>query len=365
MNIAIYSTQIIPSNPNLDEYGGLELIAGLQAKYFDEKGHNVNLFACKNSFFSKQDHEQKLCSDNSHLYAVGEKGCNPVEAWKTYWDTPETKKVLKEADIICDHSWNWYPYSIYDEIKNICHVEHGPNPSFFTKPLWKYPNMIAVSFNHARILMKMAPGLTWRAVQNSIPLWKYNIKKNKSDRLLWLSRIYEPKGTHRAIKIAEKLQTPIDIVGGSWGDDQRYINKIKNMCEKSQYAKYVGHVTFQQKLEYLSNAKCVIMPIQEKDFETINFPGWEWNEPFGLVTPEANAVGTPVVVSPNCGWNETMIHGYNGFHANTDEEFIYYIKKIDEIKPDNCRKIAEHFDYKIMGENYLNLFKEIIEGEKW
>jgi len=47
MKIVIYSTQVIPTNPDIDEYGGLELIAGLQAKYFDEKGHDVSLFACK------------------------------------------------------------------------------------------------------------------------------------------------------------------------------------------------------------------------------------------------------------------------------------------------------------------------------
>lgn len=368
MDIVIYSTQVIPTDANLDEYGGLELIAGLQAKYFDENGHNVSLFACKNSYSSKDKDGKKEGSNHSHLYAVGPKGTNPVQAWKTYWDNPETKKILKNADIICDHSWNWYPYSVYKELKNICHVEHGPNPSFQTKPPMPYPNMIAVSFNHARLLMRMAPGLTWRTIQNSIPLWKYNFNNkpiNERERLLWLSRIYEPKGTHRAIQIAEKLQMPIDIVGGSWGDEPTYITKIKNMCEKSQYATLVGHVTFKQKLEYYHNAKCVIMPIVERNFETIKHPNWEWNEPFGLITPEANACGTPVIVTPNCGWNETMLHGYNGFYANTDEEFQYFIRRIDEIKPENCRKIAEHFDYKIMGENYLKLFKEIMEGNTW
>ncbi len=369
MNIVIYSTQVIPTNPNLDEYGGLELVAGLQAKYFEEKGHEVHLFACAGSYFSKDKDGVKEGNSKSHLYAMGPKGTNPVDAWKSYWDNPVTQKIIKDADIVCDHSWNWYPQAAYREIKKFCHVEHGPNPSFRTKPPMDKPNMIAVSFNHARILMRMVPGLTWRAVQNGIPLWKYDYSPRpicERERLLWLSRIYEPKGTHRAIKIAEELKMPIDIVGGSWGDDPGYINKIRAMCEKSEYATLVGHVSFLKKLEFYRNAKVVLIPIVEKGYETIkSHPQWEWNEPFGLIGVEAGACGTPFIVSPNCGWNETMVHGYNGYYANSDEEFKYFVKQIDEIKPENCRRMAEQFSYEIMGENYLKIFKEIIEGASW
>ena len=373
MKICLYSTQVIPSSPNLDEYGGLEEICGLQAKYFDEQGHDVSLFACKGSFFSEEDHKEGLCSDRSHLYAVGPKGIDPVQAWKTYWDDPKTRQVLKDADIVVDHSWNWYPYSVHNELKHICHIEHGPNPSFRTKPPLDKPNMISVSFNHAKTLMKMSPGLIWRSVQNSIPLWKYNMNNkpiNERERLLWISRLYFPKGAHRAIKIAENLKMPIDIAGGSFGQIKEYENLIKDMCDKSSYANFLGPVDFQKKQELFSNAKCVILPIIEQISEEdarkyMQHGAWTWTEPFGLVTPECNACGTPCIVVPNCGWDETMIHGYNGFFANTNKEFQYFISQVDTIKPEDCRSMAERFDYKIMGENYLKLFNEIIGGNGW
>jgi glycosyltransferase involved in cell wall biosynthesis len=44
---------------------------------------------------------------------------------------------------------------------------------------------------------------------------------------------------------------------------------------------------------------------------------------------------------------------------------MYYIKRIDEIKPENCRKHAEHFSYERMAEEYLKLYKEVIEGRTW
>jgi glycosyltransferase involved in cell wall biosynthesis len=217
--------------------------------------------------------------------------------------------------------------------------------------------------------MKLAPGTNWRAVQNGIPTYKYTFNSKpiaERERLLFVSRMYLPKGVHRAIEIANMMKMPIDIVGGSFGDLSNYTEQIKKMCEQSQYgAKFHGEVSFAKKLEFYMSAKCVILPIIEYGMTDAQGKPWEWHEPFGLVTSEAGACGTPTIVTPNGGWNESMMHGFNGYFANTNEEFCYYLKRINEIKPENCRWAAERFDYKIMGENYLKLFKEIIESGGW
>jgi len=364
MKIALYSTQVIPTSPDLDEYGGLELIVGLQAKYFDEMGHEVHLFGCKGSWNPPK----------GHLYVVGEKGTNPIQAWKAYWDDPRTRKVLKDADIVCDHSWNFYCYSVFNELKHVCHPWHGPDPGFRAKPPYEKPNFISISFSHAKQMMKIAPGTVWRTVYNGIPTYKYTVNKKplaERERLLWLSRLYYPKGAHRAIEIANSLKIPIDLAGGSFGQIPAYEQLVKKMCEESKYATFLGPVSFAKKLELYRNAKCVILPIiesisNEDTTKYMGHPGpWDWHEPFGLVVAEAGAAGTPTIVTPNGGWVESLIHGYNGFFANTNDEFAYFVKRIEDIKPENCRKRAEDFDYKIMGANYLKSFKEIIEGKGW
>lgn len=352
MKIGLYSTFIFPSTPTLDGYGGLELIVGLLAKYYDDHGHEVHLFGAMGSYQPK------------HGFIYAPQGTNDeIAGWKMFMQSHQTKQALQDVDILHDHSWNYIPYSIYKERQGrICKTHHGPDPGFKQKPPYEKNNLIGVSQNHAKNLSAMS-GCTWRGVENGIDLSCYPFKKEKQDYLLWVSRIFPPKGCHRFIDICDKLQMKGYILGGSFGQDPEYISLIKQKLSNSKFVSVVGElgvaVPFQKKLEMYQNAKAVIMPIVEQ------YNQYQFIEPFGLIVPEANACGTPTIVCPSGGWNETTLHGFNGFFANTDEEFIYYIKRIDEIKPENCRNHAEYFSYERMAREYLHLYKEIAEGRGW
>ena len=362
MIISIYSTQVIDTRPDLDRYGGLELVMGLLTKYIDEETeHTVYLFATENSYVPKKA--------DSYLFSVGKAGTDPIMALKEFWRDERSRKALMESDICLDASWGYYLYApgIYEKLKNVAKSWHGPDPGWKEPPKHvKKPNLIAVGFNIAKYLSEVT-GYEWRAVHNGIDLsrYKYNPKPiSEREYLVWLSRLYPPKGAHEAIRIANKLEIPIHIVGGSFGDPGNYVNLIKKMCEESKYATFHGEVSHEKKVELLRNAKAVILPIIEKNI-TSNGRTYIWREPMGIVGIEANACGTPFIVRPSYGWTETLIHGYNGFHANSIEEFKYYIERVDEIKPENCRRIAEHFNYKRMAKEYLKLFEEILAGRKW
>ena len=53
MRIGLYSTSHLPTQPVLDGYGGVEVIVGSLAKYFDEHNHEVHLFAAEGSYEPK------------------------------------------------------------------------------------------------------------------------------------------------------------------------------------------------------------------------------------------------------------------------------------------------------------------------
>ena len=352
MKITLYSTHIIDTPPK--KYGGLENICYLLIRYLCDAGHQVNLFATRESYKPP----------TGNLFSAGSAGqIHPMMAWKAYWDTPQSKQALKDADIVCSMDWDYAPYAVSSELKHLCHVHHGPDPGFKNKPPIPKPNLIAVSHNHAKNMMRLAPGTEWRSVQNGIDLAQYPFKKEKEDYLLWVGRLYAPKGPHRFIDICEKLQMKGIICGGSFGDDPQYRQFVQTKLNTSKLVTVVGglgqEISHEEKVKLYQNARCVVQPSVD-DASAGNFI-----EPFGLIIPEANACGTPTVVLPSGGWNESTIHGYNGFYANTDDEFCYYIKRIDEIQPENCRKMAEMFDYKIMGKNYVKLFEEILAGRGW
>ena len=355
MKIVIYSTQIIPTTPDLKGYGGHEVVIGNLAKYIDENTeHTIHLFATEESYQPK----------SGHLFAVGKAGTNPVVAWKAYWNDERSRKALMESDIVVDASWGYYPYAVADKLKHICHIHAGPDPGFRQPPPVKKPNLITVGFQLARRFSEQT-GLEWRAVHNGIDISKYPFKREKEDYFLFVGRIYEFKAPHRFIQICDKMKHKGIIIGGSFGDNPEYRKLINDMVEKSKFVEYLGEVPFEKKVELMQNAKAVVVPnvyrLPLKDGKGYA----EFPEPFGLVPVEAAAVGSPVVSSPIYGLTETLIHGLNGFHANSIDEFIYYLKRIDEIKPEDCRRVAEHFRYERMGEEYLKLFEEVIEGRGW
>lgn len=298
-----------------------------------------------------------------------------IEGYEFVYDleVEETNRFIASG-VVAHNSWMYCPYLQAKELKALCHTHHGPDPGFQVKPPVDKPNLMAVSPNHAKKLMQyqwsnpdgtLQPPMdcVWRGVNNGIDVEKYPFTKEKGDYFLWVGRLFPFKAPHRFIDICDKMQVPGKIVGGSFGQDPGYVSLIKQKLAASKYVTCVGEpgvsVPTKKIIELYMGAKAVVQPSVEY-LPLSNGKGYaKFIEPYGLIIAEANACGTPVVVTPSGGWQSTLRHGVNGFFANSDEEFIYYLRRINEIKAEDCRAVAELFSYKVMGEEYLKLYKEI------
>ena len=89
------------------------------------------------------------------------------------------------------------------------------------------------------------------------------------------------------------------------------------------------------------------------------------NEPFGLCAVEAMACGTPVIATKDGAIPEIVEEGKVGFTCYSIDEMCEAVKRIDGIKPEDCRMHAEKFSREAMGENYLKLYKSILNNGEW
>ncbi len=351
MKIALYSTATIPTQPFLNGYGGVEYTVGNLAEIFDGMGHEVSLFGAKGSYKPK--------NGNLHEFS-GE-------------DMPEHKRELamfnffrrlpfENLDIFHDHSHWHYPAKLVPKIKYTytLHALKANTQDF--KSDYKYNGILQCT--HHSQYESWLTGKEYRVATGGLNLKHFPFQKEKGERLLWISRLFEPKGAHDAIKIAEMAKTPIDIVGGSFIDTPIYTNKIKRMCKESKYANYVGSVTHDEKIKYYQNAKALVFPVAQF-INPISMGLNLWIEALCLVPMEALACGTPVIASPNGIISDVVHDGMTGYLAINKRDFVDRIKQIDNIDPQMCRCRAEYFSLNRTANRYLDLYKQILEGKTW
>jgi len=87
-----------------------------------------------------------------------------------------------------------------------------------------------------------------------------------------------------------------------------------------------------------------------------------WEEPFGLVMPEAMACGTPVIAFPRGAAPEIIVNGKTGYLVNGVDEMAEAVYRVDRLDPKDCRHhVQEHFDVPVMVDGYLAVYEWIIQ----
>lgn len=183
---------------------------------------------------------------------------------------------------------------------------------------------------------------------------EYRFRDQKDDFFLFLSRIdWDVKGLDWAIDVTKRAGVRLIIAGNF--HRKTFVNSywrgpLKRHLGENCY--YVGPVGGELKVTLLAGAKALIFPTQ-------------WPEPFGIVTIEALASGTPVITTRNGAIPEIVEHGRHGFLCETRDEMVDAVKNIDKIRSADClKRVEEAFHYKKMTEEYLRLYHSILETYK-
>ena len=141
----------------------------------------------------------------------------------------------------------------------------------------------------------------------------------------------------------------LDLVGGTFIEDMTYLNHIRSQCDGKRIIMH-ENASHALKLQMMRNAKCLLVPSR-------------LNEPFGLVSVEAMACGTPIIALNDGAIPEVVTEG--GIVCTDIEAMAMAVKEISNIHPKTCLRNAQRFSRENMAGGYLKLYREILNGNEW
>lgn len=369
MKIAIIATHSWPV-PNLARTGD-HFYAGL-AKTLDEMGHDITFFAADGSYVPPHGRQLTMpCANGTGTPSSYD--CEQ-ECYNKY------SNILKNQDIVHDFSiTKRVAENLYNEgYRNIVSQCLGGN--------WTHPNPHHNIIVHSEAMRQRAlrgatdyentpldgpsmagygqkPVKDAHVVNHGIDTNFFVPTYDKKSFFLWFGRWHPVRGYKFAIQLAR--ETGIELVMLGEHPDRETSVYQKSCClEAIKLASDLPNVNFEwlpgdpyhheTRREFIQSAKAFLYPVQ-------------FQEPFGLMQPEALACGTPVIGTNYGSVPEVIEHGVTGYVVdNTIKAFTDVLDKIDNIIPAVCRERAvKRFDYKVMAKNYLREYNMVIKGESW
>lgn len=195
-------------------------------------------------------------------------------------------------------------------------------------------------------------GGTWTAIPNFVEIDKYDFVPAAAPDapLVFLSRIETIKGPDWAIDIAIASGRRLILAGNhaTQGPERDFWDQRIAPRLGREGIEWIGEVDDAQKNRLLGGAAALLLPIQ-------------WDEPFGIVFPEALATGTPVIACPRGAVPEIVADGRTGFFISSVDTGVAAVRRLGEINRADCRRTAEaRFSLAVCVGQYLSVYRELL-----
>lgn len=323
-------------------YGGTEAVVSLLTEELVARGHEVTLAASGDSTTSA-DH-----------YAVYPRSLRRAEDLhdRNPYDWMHIAMSLRHArdfDIVHNHAG--------ELAMSMCQLIDVPVlttmhclPTVDTQFIWdRYSGAYnTISAAQKRPVSSDRAARFMGHVHNAIDVDTFPFQAEKGEDLLFLSRVAPEKGPHLAIEAARRLGRRLIIAGKVDRYDRDFFEEVIRDQIDGEQIVFVGEADATRKRELYRSAYCVLMPLT-------------WEEPFGLVMPEAMACGTPVVALRRGSAPELIDHGRTGFVVDSLDEMVEAVKDIGRIDPYACREhVRAHFSPRIMAARYVRLYEAML-----
>lgn len=215
----------------------------------------------------------------------------------------------------------------------------------------KFPDQPVISISNSQ--RKPLPQANWiRTVYHGLPFDLHKAGNGKEGYLAFLGRVSPEKGLGAAISVAKKMGLRLKIAAKvDKADREYYAEQIKPLLD-DPLIEFIGEINEEQKTEFLGNALALLFLIN-------------WEEPFGIVTIEAMACGTPVIAFGRGSVPEIVENGKSGFIVQNEEEAVEAIKRVPGLDRETVRECFEKgFTARRMALDYVDVYQRLQKQRK-
>jgi glycosyltransferase involved in cell wall biosynthesis len=344
LRVAMLAPPWIPVPPS--GYGGIEAVVDLLCSGLIRLGHAVTLFAAPGS---RSHSEVVPVLEEAHPEEINHALYEADHVATSFGLVERARERRAPFDVVHDHC-GFTALAMADRLGvPLVHTVHGP----FTREMRAFyarhahrGTIVGISRSQLR---DAPPGVEAVVVPNPIEVRNWPFRGEKEQYLLWIGRMAEEKGAHRAIEVARLSGMPLVLAGPVQPGQEAYFETRVAPCVDGRRVRYVGEVGGTAKQELFARARALLMPIR-------------WSEPFGLVMVEALACGTPVIAFAEGAAVEIVLPGQTGFLVGDEEEMAAAVRRASDIDPARCRALAlSCYDTVRVAASYVEVYRRAIE----
>ncbi len=358
MKIALIAHGLHPIKEPFE--GGLEMITFLLCRSLMQRGHEVHLYAHRESDqrFDVRPIPTDRLRPECLLSSMAGMGQDETAVREMLAYTEVMNTIASEGyDIVHNHSLHYIPI-LMGNLLNANMVTSIHTPTF---PYLQLGALGVEAHNHQTFTMvSQSLARTWKnlipsatVVYNGIELsnWKF-VARPKGNYLFWYGRICPEKGTDYAIEVAQRSGRKI-ILAGPISNRDYFNDKVAPLLKKKN-VDYVGHCSQKEIAPLLANASALLFTST-------------WEEPYGLTLAESLACGTPIVAFEGGATREILTKNTGFVVPKHDVEgMARAIGSVAQIDRGACRERAETFcSHELMVKNYLDLYSRVLEQREY
>jgi UDP-glucose:tetrahydrobiopterin glucosyltransferase len=322
------------------QLGGAQSVVADLALGLAQRGHEVDVYAANGSFIDGVRVVQtgvESATLAAAMYRHGQGRQAASTALEDAFRSVYTAIARQPYDIVHNHAFDATAIELAAELQApVLHTLHLPPDATVAGAIRSArdsphpPSIAAVSVSLAEAWSHLEPVDV--ILRNGVPTSKMPWSGDAGRGVVYAGRLSREKGAAEAIAIARAADVHIDVFGEAYDPD--YAAQRIEPWRHQPGVSLHGPVDRGVLWERMMAATAVLCPAM-------------WDEPFGMVAAEAQALGTPVVAFASGNLPEVVVDGLTGFVTRPQNvgEAAVALERVSAIERAACRQHAElHLD---------------------